>query len=240
MIEQQPNLSTRLIDKSYQRRAIGAILGLVVALMPALAFSGFWNWLFFIGVPVVRRGQESGGILPPVMCLAIVGLLGLILGVVIAWPDQRRGFVKAFLIVCGLALVVLVVLFRNRLQDVLVVLVVFAFLAATLLLFTQIVEWTQLSFRYSRRSGYLVLLATLVLWIIISMGINWGWLQFPFSDDGVLLTVHRHALVQGWRGYTLELGERVSGVPAVRVRMSDGLTRTCRVTFLEPPVECRP
>ena len=176
------------------------------------------------------------------MCLAIVGLFGLVLGVAIAWPDQRRGFVKAFLIVCGLALVVLVVLLWNRLQDVLVVLVVFAFLAATLLLFTQIVEWTQLAFRHSRRSGYLALLATLVLLTVVSIGINWGWLQFPFSDDGILLTVHRHALAQGWRGYTLELGNRVSGFPDVRVRMSDGLVWTCRLTFgLEKqPVLCKP
>ncbi len=237
---EQPNLPTRPIDKSYQRRALGAMLGLAVALTPALAFSGFWNGLFFIGVPVVRLGQESGGILSPAMCLAIVSLLGLVLGAVIAWPDQWRGFVKVSLLICGLALVVFVVLFRNQLLAGLIELAVLALLAATPLLFRQVLEWTQLAFAHSRRSGYLALSAVLVLLAAVSIGINWGWLQFPFSDDGVLLTVHRHALVQGWRGYTLELGERVSGVPAVRVRMPDGLTQTCRVTFLKPPVECRP
>jgi len=237
---EQPNLPTRPIDKPYQRRALGAMLGLAVALTPALAFSGFWNGLFFIGVPVVRLGQESGGILSPAICLAVVGLLGLVLGAVIAWPDQRRGLVKASLMICGLALVVFVVLFRNQLQAGLIELAFLALLAATPLLFRQVLEWTQLAFVHSRRSGYWALLAVLVLLAAISIGINWGWLQFPFSDDGVLLTVHRHALVQGWRGYTLELGERVSGVPAVRVRMSDGLTQTCQVTFLKPPVECRP
>lgn len=237
---EQPDLSARPIDKSYQRRAIGAMLGLVVALTPALAFSGFWNGLFFIGVPVVRRGQESGAILSPAVCLAVVGLFGLALGVAVAWPNQRRGFVRAFLMVCGLALVVLVVLFWNRLQAGLIELAGLALLAATPLLFRQALEWTQLAFLRSRRSGYLALLAILVLSAIVSIGINWGWLQFPFSDDGILLTVHRHALAQGWRGYTLELGERVSDVPAVRVRMSDGLMRTCRVTFLEPLVECKP
>jgi len=237
---EQPDLSARPIDKSYRRRAIGAMLGLVVALTPALAFSGFWNGLFFIGVPVVRRGQESGAILSPAVCLTIVGLFGLVLGMAVAWPDQRRGFVKAFLTVYGLALVVFVVLFWNRLQAGLAELAVLALLAATPLLFRQVLEWAQLAFRHSRRAGYLALLATLVLSAIVSIGINWGWLQFPLSDDGILLTVHRHALAQGWRGYTLELGERVSDIPAVRVRMSDGLMRTCRVTFLESPVECKP
>jgi hypothetical protein len=236
---EQPDLSARPIDKSYRRRAIGAVLGLVVALTPALAFSGFWNGLFFIGVPVVRRGQASGAILPPAVCLAIVGLFGLVLGMAVAWPNQRRGFVKAFLMVCGLALV-FVVLFWNRLRAGLIELAVLALLAATPLLFSQVLEWIQLAFRHSRRAGYLALLATLVLSTAVSIGINWGWLQFPFSDDGILLTVHRHALAQGWRGYTLELGERVSDIPAVRVRMSDGLMRTCRVTFLESPVECKP
>jgi hypothetical protein len=236
----QPDLSARPTDKSYQRRTIGAMLGLVVALTPALAFSGFWNWLFFIGVPVVRRGQESGAILSPAVCLAIGGLFGLVLGMAVAWPDQRRGFVKAFLMVCGLALVVFVVLFWNRLQAGLIELAVLALLAATPLLFRQVLEWTQLAFLRYRRSGYLALLATLILLTAVSIGINWGWLQFPFSDDGILLTVHRHALAQGWRGYTLELGERVSDVPAVRVRMSDGLVRTCRVTFMEPPLVCGP
>ena len=237
---EQSDISARSVDKPYQRRAIGAMLGLVVALTPALAFSGFWNGFFFIGVPVVRRGQASGAILPPAVCLAIVGLLGFVLGMAVAWPDQRRGFVKAFLMICGAALVVLVVLFRNQLQDVLVVLVVFVLLAATLLLFSQIVEWIQQAFRRSRRTGLWVLSAVLLVLVVVSIGINWGWLQFPFSDDGILLTVHRHALAQGWRGYTLELGNRVSGFPDVRVRMSDGMMQTCRVTFMEPPLVCGP
>ena len=122
----------------------------------------------------------------------------------------------------------------------LIELAITALLAATLLLFRQVLEWTLRAFRHSRRSGYWTLSAILVVLALVSLGINWGWLQFPFSDDGVLLTVHRHALAQGWRGYTLELGERVSDIPAVRVRMSDGLVRTCRVTFLEPPVVCGP
>ena len=104
------------------------------------------------------------------------------------------------------------------------------------------VEWTQLAFRHSRRSGYLALLATLVLLTVVSIGINWAWLQFPFSDDGILLTVLRHALAQGWRGYTLELGNRVSGIPDIRVRISDGLVWTCRLTFgiEKQPVLCKP
>jgi len=134
---EQPDLSARPIDKSYRRRAIGAVLGLVVALTPALAFSGFWNGLFFIGVPVVRRGQASGAILPPAVCLAIVGLFGLVLGMAVAWPNQRRGFVKAFLMVCGLALV-FVVLFWNRLRAGLIELAVLALLAATALLFSHV------------------------------------------------------------------------------------------------------
>jgi len=241
-MEVQPGTSTRPADKSYQRRAIGAVLGLAVALAPGLAFSGFWNWLFFIGVPVVRRGQENGALLSPVVCLAIIGLFGLAGGVAIAWPDQWRGFVKAFLVICSLALVVFVVLFWNRFRAGLIELAIPALFVATLLLFRQALEWTQLAFRHSWRSGYLALLAILALLVIISIGINWEWLQFPFSDDGVLLTVHHHALAQGWRGYTLELGNRVSGFPDVRVRTSDGLVRTCRLTFgLEKqPVLCKP
>jgi hypothetical protein len=237
----QPDISARPADKSYQRRAIGAVLGLAVALVPGLAFSGFWNWLFFIGVPVVRRGQESGAILSPAVCLAIVGLFGLVLGAAIAWPDKWRGFVKV-LIVCAMTLVVFVVLFWNRLQAGLIELAVLALLAATLLLFRQIVEWIQQAFLRSRRTGSGVLSAVLLVLVVVSIGINWGWLQFPFSDDGILLTVHRHALAQGWRGYTLELGNRVSGFPDVSVRTSDGLMRTCRLTFgLEKqPVLCQP
>ncbi len=238
----QPDTSARPIDKSYQRRAIGAMLGLAVALAPGLALSGFWNRLFFIGVPVVRRGQESGAILSPAVCLAIACLFGLAGGVAIAWPDQWQGFVRAFLVVCGLLLVVFVVLFWNRFRAGLIELAVPVLFAATLLLFRQTLEWIQLAFRRSRRSGYLALLATLVLLTVVSIGINWGWLQFPFSDDGILLTVHRHALAQGWRGYTLELGDRLSGFPDVRVRMSDGGVWTCRLSFgLEKqPVLCKP
>jgi hypothetical protein len=230
MAEQQ-DASIRPIDNSFRRRAIGAALGLALAMSPALALAGFWNWLFFVGVPVVRRGQESGAILSPAVCLAIVGLFGLALGVAIAWPDQRRGFVKASLMVCGLALVMFVVLSWNRLQIGLIELGTTALVAAALLLFRQVLEWTLLAFRHSRRSGYWALLAILVLLAIVSIGINWGWLQFPFSDDGVLLTVHRHAQAQGWRGYSLELGNRVSGIPDVRVRMADGLVLNCRLTF---------
>jgi hypothetical protein len=241
MAEQQ-DASIRPIDYSVQRRAIGAALGLALAMSPALACAGFWNWLFFVGVPVVRRGQESGAILSPAACLAIVGLFGLALGVAIAWPDQRRGFAKAFLIVCGLALVMFVVLSGNQLQAGLIELATTALLAAALLLFRQVLEWTQLAFRHSRRSGYWALLAILVLLALVSIGINWGWLQFPFSDDGVLLTVHRHALAQGWRGYSLELGNRVSGVPDVHVRMADGPVLNCRITygFDKQAVMCKP
>jgi hypothetical protein len=67
-------------------------------------------------------------------------------------------------------------------------------------------------------------------------------LQFPFSDDGVLLIVHRYALAQGWRGYSLELGNRVSGVPDVRIRMADGLVLNCRMTYgsNNQAVMCKP
>jgi hypothetical protein len=242
MAEPQDDV-TRLVEheNTFQRRALGAALGLMLAIAPALAFTGFWNWLVLMGVPVMRRGPELGSIVSSAVCLVPVGVFGLAVGFAIAWSEQPRGLVRAFLIVCGLMLVPLVVLLWNQLQAMLIVLAVLALLAATLLLFRQIVEWIQHAFRPSRQPGWGILLVVLVS-VVASIGINWVWLQFPLTDEGILLQVHRFALAQGWRGYTLEIGHRVSGVPDVRVRTPDGLVRTCQLMFGpdKQPVQCKP
>jgi hypothetical protein len=76
MTEQQ-DAPIHPIDNSFQRRAIGAALGLTLAVALTLAFAGFWNWLFFVGVPVVRQESQTGSALASLVCLAPIGLFGL-------------------------------------------------------------------------------------------------------------------------------------------------------------------
>lgn len=229
------------------RRILGLVLGGVLSAAIGWGLHGGWQWFHLLGVPIY-----SGPGSFPLTAVLVYGLVGIVWGLVVAWPRQWRmsrlvsGVKIAILIVLllGLLLVLAGTMLRNQflLQIFLVVagLVIIglvAVLPSVLLRFitVRLASWPS---AWTRR---VATLAALIVAAALGLGptylidsINSAFVTNVGCDPSgvhVLRAVHQYAQAQGWQGYSLEAVRAESCHTDARVYMPGGQMRSCKASI---------
>lgn len=235
-------------QEALRRRVLGLVLGGVLSAAIGWGLNGGWQYFHLLGVPI-----HSGPGAFPLTAVWVYGLIGIVWGLVVAWPQkwqlarlvQGTKITILIVLLLGLLLVVAGTMLRNQfmLQIFLVVagLVIIglaAVLPSVLLRFitARLASWQT---AWKRR---VAALAALLLLVALGLGptylidsFNRGFVANVGCDPSgvhVLRAVHQYALAQGWQGYSLEAVRAESCHTAARVYMPGGQTRSCKASML--------